>query len=93
MQITITNAGDLKDPKSRILAVEAATKAICREAGEDPADGVMMLLTAAVHIATRHSDKPVRDVALSMATALGSAIVAADDLFKLRANPPSTAKD
>lgn len=84
MEITINNAGDLSDPKNRILAVEAATKAICIEAGEDPADGTMMLLTAAVHLATKHSDRPVKDVALAMADALGHAIVAADDFFKLR---------
>lgn len=84
MEITITNSGDLADPKNRILAIEAATKAICEQAGEDPADGMMMLLTAAVHIAVKHSDKPIRDVALHMAGALGSAIVAADDFFKLR---------
>lgn len=84
MQITITNGGDLTNPKNRILAIEAATKSICEQAGEDPADGVMMLLTAAVHIATKHSDRPVRDVALAMAESLGNAIVAADDFFKLR---------
>lgn len=84
MEITIKDGGDLASPKNRVLAIEAATKAICDQAGEDPADGVMMLLTAAVHIATKHSDKPIRDVALHMANALGNAIIAADDFFKLR---------
>lgn len=72
------------DPRDRVLAIEAATKAICEAANQDPADGVMMLLTAAVHLATRHSDKPVKDVALAMASSLGYAIVAADDFFTLK---------
>jgi hypothetical protein len=84
MEVLIKNAADLSNPKNRVLAIEAATKAICDQVGEDAADGVMMLLTAAVHIATRHSKKPIGDTALHMAEALGSAIVAADDFFKLR---------
>lgn len=86
MEVTITGKRPT-DPRQRVLAIEAAVKAICLEVDEDPADGVMMLLTAAVHIATRHSDKPIADVAKVMASALGSAIVAADDLFKLRPVP------
>lgn len=84
MEITITNAGDMADPRNRILAIEAATKAICEQAGEDPAEGTIMLLTAAVHVAMKHSGKPIKDTALHMANALGFAIVAADDFFKLR---------
>jgi hypothetical protein len=72
------------DPRDRVLAIEAATKAICQEVGEDPADGVMMLLTAAVHLSTVYSDKPIKDIALVMADSLGHAIVAADDFFKLK---------
>lgn len=93
MEIIIKDGGDLRDPKNRILAIEAAAKAICEQVGEDAADGTMMLLTAAVHIATKHSDKPVRDVALHMANALGSAIVAADDFFKLRHVSSSTPQE
>lgn len=84
MEVSIKDAGDLHDPKVRILAVEAAAKAICEQSGQDPADAVMMLLTAAVHIATKHSDKPVRDVSMAVGNSLGHAIVAADDFFKLR---------
>lgn len=84
MEIQITNSGDLNDPQNRILAIEAATKAICQQAGLDPADGTMMLLTAAVHLATKHSDKPIKDIAPVLAGCLGDAIVAADDFFTLR---------
>jgi hypothetical protein len=72
------------DPRQRILAIEAATKAICDEVGQDPADGVMMLLTAAAHISMRHSEAPPDVTAKLLAAALGDAIVAADGFFKLR---------
>jgi hypothetical protein len=72
------------DPRSRILALEAVTQSICERFGMDPAEGTMMLLTAAVHIAVKHSDKPVGDISLTLANSLGYAIVAADDFFKLR---------
>ncbi len=75
------------DPRSRILAIEAAVKAICEDVGEDAADGVMVLMTAAVHIATTHSKKPVKDITLTMASALGDAIIAADGFFKLQEVP------
>lgn len=84
MEIIIRNAGDLADPKNRILAIEAATQSICEQAGEDPADGMMMLLTAAVHMAMKYSGRSIPDTATHMANALGHAIVAADDFFKLR---------
>lgn len=32
------------DPRDRVLAIEAVTKAICQQTGQDPAEGVMMLL-------------------------------------------------
>jgi hypothetical protein len=71
-------------PCDRVLAIEAVAKAICESVGEDPADGTMMLLTAAVHIAMQHSDKSIKDIATLLAECLGCAIVAADDFFKLR---------
>lgn len=72
------------DPRQRVLAIEAAAKAICQSAGEDPADAVMALMVAAVHISTQHSDRPIQEVAHSMAESLGYAVVAADDFFQLR---------
>ena len=72
------------DPRDRVLALEAATRAICEEVGLDPAEGTMMLLTAAVHMANTYSDRPVKDYAPVLANALGNAIIAADDFFKLR---------
>jgi hypothetical protein len=85
LEIIIKGSGDLSDPKARILAIEAATQAICEKVGQDPADGTMMLLTAAVHIAMKHSGKkPIQDIAPVLAVCLGDAIVTADDFFKLR---------
>jgi hypothetical protein len=98
MEITIKGGG-LEDPRQRILAIEAAAEAICRQAGTDPADATMMLLTAAVHLASKRSKKPVPQMLETLAGALGAATVAADDFFKLRTapapsalpeNPPST---
>lgn len=86
MDITINGKLDA-DPRSRILALEAVTQSICERFGMDPAEGTMMLLTAAVHIAHKHSDKSTDDISLALATALGSAIVAADEFFKLRPVP------
>lgn len=80
------------DPKDRILALEAVTRSICEATGHDPAEGVMMLLTAAAHMSDVYSKRPLRERADHLATALGAAIVAADGFFKLRfANPPNGA--
>lgn len=83
MEIIINGKLD-PDPRSRILALEAVTQSICEQFGMDPAEGTMMLLTAAVHIAVKHSEKPIKDITLAMANSLGYAIVAADGFFKLR---------
>lgn len=72
------------DPRERVLAIEAAMQAICQNAGEDPADGVMALLTAAVHISMKQSKLPPGEMARVLANCLGHAIIAADDFFKLR---------
>lgn len=73
-----------KDPQARVLAIEAAAKAICQEAGTDPADAIMMLMTAAAHLFTVHSGKPSSESILHLAHSLGCATVAADDFFKLK---------
>jgi hypothetical protein len=88
MDITINNAGDLSDPRNRVLALEAATRAICEQSGQDPADGTMMLLTAAVHMASQYTKQPIPQMVQTLAYALGTATVAADDFFKLRAANP-----
>ncbi len=75
------------DPKSCILAIEAVTREICRNTGRDPAEGTMMLLTAAVHMMNTYAGSPIKDQVTALGTALGSAIVAADDFFKLRGVP------
>ncbi|MBB3297836.1 MULTISPECIES: hypothetical protein [unclassified Rhizobium] len=84
MQIEIK--GNLPgDPQGRVLAIEAAAKAICQQAGTDPADAIMMLLTAAAHLFTVYSGKPSSENIMSLAHSLGCATVAADDFFKLKA--------
>jgi hypothetical protein len=80
----IINGKVSDDPRDRVLAMEAAAKAICERVGQDPADGTMMLLTAAVHIAMQHSDRTIQDIAPRLAECLGYAIVAAHDFFELR---------
>lgn len=72
------------DPRDRVLAIEAVTKAICQKTGLDPAEGIMMLLTAAAHLMAIHSGKPAAQNITTLATSLGNATVAADDFFKLR---------
>lgn len=73
-----------KDPQGRVLAIEAAAKAICQQAGTDPADAIMMLMTAAAHLYSVYSGKPSSENILNLAHSLGCATVAADDFFKLR---------
>ncbi|MGF6157822.1 hypothetical protein M2267_003081 [Ensifer sp. KUDG1] len=73
------------DPRSAILAIEGVTRSLCQQTGKDPAEGVMMLLTAAVHMSNTYSASPIDETVTAMATALGYAVVAADDMFKLRA--------
>jgi hypothetical protein len=73
-----------EDPRDRVLAVEAVTKAICQQTGKDPAEGVMMLLTAAAHLMMTYTRKPAEHNLMALASALGNATVAADDFFKLK---------
>ncbi len=72
------------DPKDRILALEAVTRSICERYGMDPAEGTMMLLTAAVHMASVYSKVPTKQMVMTLAKCLGAATIAADDFFKLR---------
>jgi len=73
------------DPRDRVLAIEAVTRSICEQSGTDPADGIMMLLTAAVHLQSQYSKggSLEKDIQV-LAGCLGAATVAADDFFKLR---------
>lgn len=73
-----------KDPQQRVLAIEAAAKAICQSAGTDPADAIMMLMTAACHLFAVYSGKSSADSIAHLAHTLGCATVAADDFFKLK---------
>jgi len=89
----IINGKISADPKDRILALEAVTRSICERTGQDPAEGVMMLLTAAVHMSNTYSRKPMSETAPALAGALGHAIIAADDFFKLRRVSPTGGGD
>jgi len=71
-----------KDPRQRIRAIEEAMRAICQSAGEDAADGVMALLTAAVHITMLNSDLSKDELPEHMAHALACAIVTATAWFR-----------
>lgn len=91
MEITISGAADLGDPRIRVLATESLVKTMCEHAKLDAADGVMVLLTAAVHI-SRMNQRPGSDIELALARALGAAIVASDDFFTLRETPKGPAR-
>jgi small ligand-binding sensory domain FIST len=85
MEIVI-NGKISADPRDRILAIEAVTRAICEQTGQDPAEGIMMLLTAAAHLQSIYDKNPFSKESLTvLAGCLGNAIVAAEDFFKLRA--------
>lgn len=72
------------EPKARVLAIEATAKAICKAAGTDPADAVMMLMTAAAHLYSVHSGKPSSESLLQLARTLGHATAASDGFFRPR---------
>ena len=82
----IINGKVSADPRDRVLVIEAVTRSICERSGTDPADGIMMLLTAAVHLQSQYSKggSLENDIQV-LAGCLGAATVAADDFFKLRA--------
>lgn len=78
------------DPRQRVLAIEAAVQAICQGVGEDPADAVMVLLTAAAHMTSKHTRLPPNRMIEHLASSLGYATVAADNFFGLK---PAKAND
>jgi len=92
MQIEVKGKPQV-DPRARVLAIEAAAKAICQRVGTDPADAIMMLMTAAAHLYSVHSGKPSSEGIMHLAKSLGYATVAADDFFKLRAVPSHPGKE
>ncbi|ENN89112.1 hypothetical protein RHSP_01129 [Rhizobium freirei PRF 81] len=73
-----------QDPRERVLAIEAVAQAICQNVNADPADCIMMLLTAAVHIQSKYSKDSAKDNITVLAGCLGHATVAAEGFFKLR---------
>lgn len=83
MEITIKGKVS-SDPRHRVIALEACVRAICEKTGKDPADGVMMLLTAAAHMFTTYSGMSPDQAAMGLAESLGAATVAAEGFFNLR---------
>ncbi|WP_269581870.1 hypothetical protein [Roseibium sp. Sym1] len=74
----------ISDPHKAVLDIEEKVREICEREGTDPAEGTMLLLTAACHMADTYSRKPVKEWAPVLAESLGHAIVAADEFFSLR---------
>lgn len=73
--------GAFETPQQRVRAVEAIVESICKQVGEDAADGVMVLLTAAAHITMRHAKD--EEAALgSLPATLEDAITAATNWFR-----------
>lgn len=72
------------DPRRAVLDIETKVREVCQAQGADPAEGIMLLLTAAAHMADTYMKGPPAQWGPVLASTLGSAIVAADDLFKLR---------
>lgn len=70
------------DPASRVLAVASVARAICEQHGLEPAEAIMMLLTAASHISRLTSDRSLDARLDGLALALGGATVAEEDFFK-----------
>ena len=71
------------DPRKAILEIETKVREVCEEAGADPAEGTMLLLTAAAHMTMTYSRKPPEVWSRGLAEALGYAMVAAHDFFTL----------
>lgn len=82
MKVTI-EGGPPKDARDRVLVVEAITKEISQDAGEDETDTLMVLLTAAAHVAATCLEAD-GDLLSVLAAALGTAIAVAGQFF-----PPS----
>lgn len=81
-EITITFKGGVpSSPRERVLAVEATAEGLSRSVGEDPADAILTLLVAAVHIAMQHGEET--DIAAGMMSVIGNAVDAAERFFPL----------
>lgn len=83
MQIEITGKPPV-DVKNAVLVIEGVTRSLCQSTGRDPAEGLMLLLTAAAHMGDIYMAGSIKEKQTAIASALGSAIVAADEFFKLR---------
>ncbi|MEN5277006.1 dATP/dGTP pyrophosphohydrolase domain-containing protein [Brucella sp. TWI432] len=86
MQIEIKGKPPV-DVKNAVLVIEGVTRSLCQSTGRDPAEGIMLLLTAAAHMGDVYMAGSLNDKQTAIARALGSAMVAADEFFKLRDTP------
>jgi hypothetical protein len=90
MQIEITG-GMPTHPKNQVEAVEYVARSLCIATGKDPAEGVMMLLTAACVMARKHSNVSDDEFIEGMAKSLGSAAAAAAGFMGKPAKIPAPA--
>ena len=81
IQIAIQKGANFDHPRTRVLFLAKVTEAFCKQIGTDPAEGTIMLLTAATYIAMRHI-KLTGNLENTLADGLGNAIIAAKDFFK-----------
>ena len=71
--------------RERVLLIGNFTRQVCEQADKDPAEGIMMLLTAACHLHTSYlpefnsNDERIK----SICEVLGNALAAADGFFPL----------
>lgn len=71
-----------EDPRGRILAIEELIRSMCEQYGWDPAEAIMMLLTAAMHIASVHGGRPARGMLeAGLLPIVRSAAKASDEFF------------
>mgnify|MGYP003636189791 FL=1 len=66
------------DPRRPVLEIERNVREICQKQGADPAEGIMLLLTAAAHMMDTYAKGPPKQWAPVLAKTLGHAIVSAD---------------
>lgn len=82
LQITVEVDGG-EDPTERVLAMEQIARRYCEDAGLDPAEAIMMLLSAAARIHIARAKNPGR-APEALAHALTHAITAVSSIKGLR---------
>lgn len=76
-----------EDAPSRVLAMAEAAQAICETAGKDPADCVLMLLTAAAYITRNYLVVSPKETEDTLVDCLAEAVVIEKDFFHSEDKP------